>query len=104
MTSEEAGVLRLDDFKCHEDDFALVESIKNEAKYEGRRLVTSVQVPGNIHRKEFRDFWKNVLKPTAFIMETIEKGYSLPFGRFHQNAMREIISRLLMTGSSCVRK
>ena len=79
MTSEEAGVLRLDDFKCNEEDFALVESIQNEAKYEGRRLVTSVQVPGNIHRKEFRDFWKNVLKPTAFVMETIEKGYSLPF-------------------------
>ena len=78
MASEEAGVLRLDDFKCNEDDFALVESIQNEAKYEGRRLVTNVQVPGNIHRKEFRDFWQNVLKPTAFVMETIENGYSLP--------------------------
>ena len=41
MTSQEEGVLRLEDFKCGVDDLALVESIRNEAKYEGRRLVTS---------------------------------------------------------------
>ena len=51
-----------------------MESIRNEAKYEGRRLVTSSQVPANIHKEEFRD-----LKPTEFVMNTIVNGYSLPF-------------------------
>ena len=79
MASQEEGVLRLEEFKCGVDDLALVESIRNEAKYEGRRLVTSSQVPANIHREEFRDFWINVLKPTEFVMNTIVNGYSLPF-------------------------
>ena len=79
MTSQEEGVLRLEDFKCGVDDLALVESIRNEAKYEGRRLVTSAQVPANIHKVEYRDFWQNVLKPTDFVMNTIVDGYSLPF-------------------------
>ena len=45
----------------------------------GRRLTTNVSVPGNIHRMQYRSFWKDVLKPSKMVMDTIENGYSLPF-------------------------
>lgn len=35
--------------------------------------------PGAIHKKEFREFWENVLKADAWVLQTLEKGYMIPF-------------------------
>ena len=64
---------------CDDSDYTLVQSFSNEAEYVGRRLTTNVSVPGNIHRMQYRSFWKDVLKPSKMVMDTIENGYSLPF-------------------------
>ena len=53
----------LGSFDCHSSDDILVKSLVNEASYAGKRLTTKSSVPANIHRKEFRDFWMNTLKP-----------------------------------------
>ena len=45
----------------------------------GRRLTTNVDVPGNIHKPHFRDFWPEELKASEFVMKTLEEGYELPF-------------------------
>ena len=65
----------------HESDRELVKSIENEALYVGRRLVTDTRVPGNINKPEYREFWTTKLKPysTELLIETIARGYSLPF-------------------------
>lgn len=75
----EEKIVRLFDVQCDDLDAKLVESIENEAKYEGRRLITNSQVPGNIHREEFRSFWENILCPTDLVRETVRRGYALPF-------------------------
>ena len=64
---------------CDDSDYELVQSLTNDAEYVGRRLSTNVAVPGNIHKMQYRDFWKDVLKPSQLVMDTIEHGYSLPF-------------------------
>ena len=61
---EEEEIVRLFDVQCDDFDAKLVESIENEANYVGRRLVTNVEVPGNIHRDSFRAFWEETLQPT----------------------------------------
>ena len=68
----------LGSFDCHSSDDTLVKSLVNEASYAGKRLTTKSSVPANIHRKEFRDFWINTLKPDEFVRDTIENGYRLP--------------------------
>ena len=64
---------------CDDEDFGLVQSLTNEGEYLGRRLTTNKAVPGNIHKQKYRSFWKEVLKPSKLVMDTIEQGYSLPF-------------------------
>ena len=75
----EDKVIRLLEFQCNDTDDKLVRSIENEAKYEGRRLITNTEVPGNIHRECFRAFWEETLIPTEMVMETVRFGYELPF-------------------------
>ena len=36
-------------------------------------------VAGNIHRSEFRSFWKDEMKADKFILDILESGYKLPF-------------------------
>ena len=64
---------------CEDDDFGLIQSLENEADYIGRRLTTDRQVPGNIHKLKYRDFWKDVIKPSKLVWDTITEGYKLPF-------------------------
>ena len=66
-------------FEFSEDDRDLIESLVNESTYAGRRLSTNVQVPGSIHRAEFREVWETSLRPTGLTLETIRHGYRLPF-------------------------
>ena len=76
---EEEEIVRLFDVQCDDFDAKLVESIENEANYVGRRLVTNVEVPGNIHRDSFRAFWEETLQPTEMVRDTVRRGYALPF-------------------------
>ena len=66
------------DIDCNSSDDGLVKSLVNQATYAGKQLTTKAAVPANIHKGKFRDFWLNVLRPDAFVTETIINGYSLP--------------------------
>jgi len=35
--------------------------------------------PGAIHKQEFRPFWRDVLKADEWVLNTLEKGYMIPF-------------------------
>ena len=61
------------------DWFCHLKTLKNELEYVGRRFTTNVDVPGNIHKPHFRDFWCEDLKASEFFMKTLEEGYELPF-------------------------
>ena len=62
------------DVQFFESDAALVGSLENHLQYEGRRLTTNVDVPGNIHKQKFRSFWRDVLKDPDFVLKTLEEG------------------------------
>ena len=53
----------------------------SESMYIGRRLVTNTQVPANIHKPQFRNFWDSELKQfsSELLQSTISLGYKLPF-------------------------
>ena len=55
------------------------EELVNEASYFGRKLVTDIRVPGRIGNEKFFSFWKNELKASDFVLDTISKGYKFPF-------------------------
>ena len=69
----------LSDVNFQESDAALVSSLENQLQYEGRRLTTNMDVPGNIHKQKFRNFWLDMLKAPEFVLKTLEEGYKLPF-------------------------
>ena len=54
--AELASLQATADVEFHEDDAGLVASLENKLQYMGRRLTTSVDVPGNIHKPQFRAF------------------------------------------------
>ena len=35
--------------------------------------------PGRIHLEEYRDFWKDILGASNWVLETLKEGYKLPF-------------------------
>lgn len=35
--------------------------------------------PGAIHNEKFRDFWANTLNADTWVLQTLEKGYMIPF-------------------------
>jgi hypothetical protein len=44
--------------------------------------------PGSIHKNEFRNYWKNELNASDWVMKTLEEGYEIPFkqwpGRYEE--------------------
>ena len=40
---------------------------------------TAVKVVGNIHKKEFGQFWLDTLKPEAWTCRVLQEGYKLSF-------------------------
>jgi len=61
----------MDDLPCREtDDRSCGEA--DEPMYRGFE-------PGSIHKPEYRNFWKDVLKADEWVMNTIDKGYMIPF-------------------------
>ena len=79
MSLNEPGVA-LDEIQFCESDRNLVKAIENETFYHGRRLITDTRVPGNINKRQFRDFWESELKPFSsdLLTSTIREGYRLP--------------------------
>lgn len=64
------------------DEKVLVQQVlENESIYVGRKLTTNISVPGNPHKAQFRDFWRNEICPSTLVMDTIEFGYKLPFAQ-----------------------
>ena len=74
--------LLLDDVECLEGEEHILKTLENDSHYIGRRLVTNVKVPGNIHKDNYRDFWINELKPSDFVLDVIVSGYKLPFQEY----------------------
>ena len=71
--------LHLDDIECLQGEEHILKTLQNDSLYVGRKLVTDIRVPGNIHKEEYRDFWIHDLKPSSFVVDVIESGYKLPF-------------------------
>ena len=71
--------LHLDDIECLQGEEHILKTLQNDSLYVGRKLVTDIRVPGNIHKEEYRDFWIHDLKPSSFVVDVIETGYKLPF-------------------------
>ena len=63
----------------HEGDNHVIETLTNDSCYVGRKLSTNRNVPGNIHKQEYREFWRNKVKPSKLVMDVIENKYKLPF-------------------------
>ena len=40
----------------------LLKTLTNESEYLGKKLSTNVDVPGNIHKLQFREFWEKELE------------------------------------------
>ena len=62
-----------------ESDRPMLAALVNDSNYVGRRLSTNISVPGSISNPQFRNYWKNVLKPSKLVMDIVENGYKLPF-------------------------
>ena len=54
-----------------EEDAKLVSLLENQLEYAGRRLTTNTDVPSNIHRPRFREFWTKELEAPDFVLETL---------------------------------
>ena len=80
---------------CNPEDSEIVqEMLVNDGDYFGRKLSTNVSVPGNPHKVQFREFWISEIKPSSFILDTIEYGYKLPFSQGLLTVLRRTTRRL----------
>ena len=62
-----------------EEDLDLINSLANEVSYVGKKLTTDKRVPGRINHPIFFSFWKNELKASDFVLNTLQNGYRFPF-------------------------
>ena len=68
-----------EELEVDELDGHLVDELRNDSEYVGRKLSTNISIPGNIGKREFREFWMEKLKPTDLVKGVITEGYKLPF-------------------------
>ena len=79
---DQSKLTDLSEVCCNPEDSEIVqEMLVNDGDYFGRKLSTNVSVPGNPHKVQFREFWTSEIKPSSFILDTIEYGYKLPFSQ-----------------------
>ena len=69
----------LDEIECFPEEAHILKTLVNDSNYVGRKLSTNVEVPANIHKPQYRDFWCNILKPSNYVLDIIKFGYKLPF-------------------------
>jgi hypothetical protein len=69
-------------------------------------------VAGNIHNPRFRDFWKNELRASKWVLETLNDGYSIPFevepeqydepnnasAKSNMKKVRQLVSEMIANG------
>ena len=80
FSDEELARLRvLAEEELNIDDLHLGTTLENELEYVGRRLTTNSSVPGSIHRDRYYQFWEKELEAPEFVLDTLKRGYSLPF-------------------------
>ena len=72
-------VFLLDKIECFPEEAHILKTLVNDSNYVGRKLSTNVEVPANIHKPQYRDFWCNILKPSNYVLDIIKFGYKLPF-------------------------
>ena len=66
-------------FGLPQEEEGVAKLLINNSNYLGRKLSTDSRVPGRIGNPEFYDFWKNELKASDFILDTVKNGYKFPF-------------------------
>ena len=59
-----------------DSDSRLVSSLENDLEYVGRRVSTNVDVPGNIPKKKYFQFWEELKAPDC-VLKTLVEGYEL---------------------------
>ena len=69
----------LDEIECLPEEAHILKTLVNDSNYVGRKLSTNVEVPANIHKPQYREFWCNILKPSNYVLDIIKFGYKLPF-------------------------
>ena len=66
-------------FDLPEEESGVAEILVNNANYFGKRLSTDKRVPGRIGNPEYFGFWRDTLKASDFVLNTIKDGYKFPF-------------------------
>ena len=61
------------------EEQSLADSLINQAEYVGCKLSTDVRVPGRIGDSKYFLFWKDELKASDFVLDTISSGCKFPF-------------------------
>ena len=65
------------DRQDEDEETAALEELEEEGVY--RDVQDEVAAAGNIHKAEFREYWRKVLKPDGYVQKIISEGYRLPF-------------------------
>ena len=43
------------------------------------KRIAPLSAAGNIHRRKYRSFWQEQIKPDKWVLQVLEEGYKLPF-------------------------
>ena len=57
----------------------MYDELKNESALLNKPLSTNCQVPGNINKPRFYEFWQKVLKANDTVLKILKDGYKIPF-------------------------
>ena len=57
----------------------MADELKNESSILDKPLSTNKEVPGNINREKFYDYWTQILKVDDNLARMLVTGYALPF-------------------------
>ena len=66
-------------FELPPEEEEVAKLLANNSVYVGKKLTTDARVPGRIGKPEYFSFWRDELKASDFILNTIRYGYKFPF-------------------------
>ena len=66
-------------FELPPEEEEVAKLLANNSVYVGKKLTTDARVPGRIGKPEYFSFWRDELKASDFILNTIRNGYKFPF-------------------------
>ena len=61
------------------DENYILEELKNESALLNKPLSTNCNVPGNINKPQYFEFWQKVLKANDTVLKILQSGYKIPF-------------------------